>query len=112
MRAVDRLPLSAPDPKIGDIVQSICGHDQGRLYVVTATALETGVLYLRLCDGRLRSLSKPKRKNRKHVRLTVSAADASGDWLVAAAAQTDPESVEARLRKLLKAQQKEVKTKQ
>ncbi len=40
------------------------GHDRGTVYLVLQDSPE-GVL---LTDGRLRKLSRPKRKNRKHVR--------------------------------------------
>ena len=49
---------------VGQIVVSLSGHDKGRLYLVTAE--ET--FYVLLADGKHRRLSKPKRKNKKHIR--------------------------------------------
>lgn len=45
------------------MARSLAGHDKDKLYIVTAE--EDGLLSL--CDGRLRPLSKPKQKKRKHV---------------------------------------------
>ena len=42
---------------------SAAGHDRGTLYLVLSED-ERSVL---LADGKLRKLSRPKRKNRKHV---------------------------------------------
>ena len=50
-----------------DIVQSLAGHDGGKLYMVTAAAGER----ILLCDGRLRKLENPKTKSPKHVRLVA-----------------------------------------
>lgn len=51
------------DVKVFDIVESLAGHDKGRLYVV----LQTDGQYLSLVDGRIRTLQNPKRKKRRHV---------------------------------------------
>lgn len=50
------------DIKVFDIVESLAGHDKGRLYVV----LETDENYLMLVDGKIRTLQNPKRKKRRH----------------------------------------------
>lgn len=47
----------------GQLVSSKAGHDKGTLYVVTAE--EGDFVYL--CDGRLKTPDKPKKKRRKHV---------------------------------------------
>lgn len=51
------------DIRVYDIVESLAGHDKGRLYVVLK--LEDGYVYL--VDGKIRTLQNPKRKKRKHV---------------------------------------------
>ena len=50
-----------------DIVQSLAGHDGGKLYMVVAAAGER----ISLCDGKLRKLANPKTKSPKHVRLVA-----------------------------------------
>ena len=49
--------------EIGMLVRSKSGHDQGTVYVIMDMQGE----YLYLVDGRIRTLSKPKKKNNKHV---------------------------------------------
>jgi ribosomal protein L14E/L6E/L27E len=48
----------------GTVVLSRCGHDKGRIAVVFSEKES----FLYLCDGRLRSIGKPKKKRRSHVR--------------------------------------------
>ena len=48
---------------ISDVVQSLAGHDQGKLFYVIAVEND----YVHLANGKDRSLDKPKRKKRKHV---------------------------------------------
>lgn len=43
---------------------SLKGHDKGNLYVVTGVRDE----FLLLCDGKNKTLSKPKKKNIKHLK--------------------------------------------
>ena len=51
-----------------DIVQSLAGHDGGKLFMVTGAE---GSGRLLLCDGKLRKLENPKIKSPKHVRLVA-----------------------------------------
>lgn len=51
---------------------SAAGHDRGRLYLVLG---EDGDRLL-LADGKLRKLSSPKRKNRRHVMFLPGLAEA------------------------------------
>ncbi|NJP40828.1 hypothetical protein HCH52_07170 [Oscillospiraceae bacterium HV4-5-C5C] len=102
MRAVDRLPQHQLVPPTGAVVQSICGHDRGRLYLVTDTVCLAGVVYLRLCDGRLRGLSNPKKKNSKHVRMIQAGAGQAESWLSDMINTADQAAAEAAVRKLLK----------
>ena len=70
-----------PDIIISDVVVSTAGRDQGNLFYVVGT----DPIYLMLANGKDRTLDKPKRKKRKHVRKVlraetrVAAKLASGD---------------------------------
>ena len=46
-----------------NIVRSVAGRDQGKLFVVLAVEGE----YLLLADGKSRKVESPKRKKRRHV---------------------------------------------
>lgn len=59
--------------KTGDIVMSLKGHDKGNLYVVIGVIDE----FLFLCDGKKKTLSKPKKKNIKHLKETGKCAELS-----------------------------------
>ena len=48
---------------IGELVQSVAGHDKGEYFLVTA--MDKDFLYL--CNGKDRKADKLKRKKRKHV---------------------------------------------
>ena len=48
---------------IGDIVISIMGHDRGEYYLV----LDCDNDFVYLADGRLKTVNKPKKKNKKHI---------------------------------------------
>ena len=48
---------------IGRFAISKAGHDKAQTYVITAT--EGDFVYL--CDGRLKTLDKPKKKRIKHI---------------------------------------------
>lgn len=52
-------------PEIGGVAESLSGRDKGRLYLIVKAEGER----LYLCDGKYRTLSNPKQKNKKHVRL-------------------------------------------
>ena len=70
-----------PDIIISDVVVATAGRDQGKLFYV----IGTDPVYLMLANGKDRTLDKPKRKKRKHVRKVlraetrVAAKIASGD---------------------------------
>lgn len=49
----------------GDVVISVSGHDKGRFYVV----IKAGEFPL-LCDGKIKLLDNPKKKNKKHLKET------------------------------------------
>lgn len=48
----------------GDLVMSLAGRDQGKLFFVIAC----DEVYVTIVDGKSRKLERPKRKKRKHVR--------------------------------------------
>ena len=48
---------------IGDVITSIAGRDQGKIFYV----IKEDPVYLYLANGKDRTLDKPKLKKRKHV---------------------------------------------
>lgn len=50
----------------GCVVRSISGRDGGRFYVVMAFEHD----FAFICDGKVRKLEKPKRKNIRHLKPT------------------------------------------
>ena len=54
--------------KVGDIVESLYGHDQNRLFIVVGID-KNG--YLAIIDGRYREKTKPKLKNPKHLKVVA-----------------------------------------
>lgn len=50
---------------VGMLVTSKAGHDKDSVYVIIREDGE----YIYVVDGRSRTVERPKRKNRKHVRL-------------------------------------------
>ena len=55
------------DANAYDVVQSLAGHDRGRLYMVLAREGDR----LLVTDGRLRRQDHPKRKSPRHVRVVL-----------------------------------------
>ena len=53
-----------PDIQISDVVISTAGRDQGEWFYV----IKTDSVYLFLANGKDRTIEKPKRKKRKHVK--------------------------------------------
>lgn len=58
---------------IGKFATSKAGHDKSQLYIIVDADKE----YVYLCDGRLKSVSKPKKKRIKHVQIINSTVDES-----------------------------------
>lgn len=50
---------------VGKFARSKAGHDKDRIYVIAGEDAE----YVYLMDGRLRKVSNPKRKKKKHIQL-------------------------------------------
>ena len=59
---MNRLPL-----EIGSVAVSTAGRDQGRIYAVFQ---ELDADFVLVVDGKLRSIDRPKKKRRKHLRAT------------------------------------------
>ena len=57
-------PERLSDIIIADVVISTAGRDQGKLFYV----IGTDPVYLSLANGKDRTLEKPKRKKRKHIK--------------------------------------------
>ena len=49
----------------GQIILSSAGHDAGRYYIVTDEDKE----YVYLVDGKYKTMSSPKKKNKKHIQI-------------------------------------------
>lgn len=54
--------------KLGYFARSLCGHDKNRLYMI----VDIDGDMIGLSDGRLRPLSRPKYKKKKHIQLIRS----------------------------------------
>lgn len=55
----------------GQFATSKAGHDRDELYVIVAVEGD----YVYLCDGKYRTISKPKKKNRKHIQPILKTVD-------------------------------------
>ena len=51
--------------KVGDVVLSRMGRDQGRYFLVTSVVNDD---YVMVADGELRKVGKPKLKKKKHLK--------------------------------------------
>lgn len=52
------------DLRVGQIVKSKAGRDKGRIFIITEIVDD---IYVKICDGELRKVSKPKLKKIKHL---------------------------------------------
>lgn len=50
--------------EVGDIVESLAGHDKGKLHLIVS--LDES--YAEIVDGKLRKLEAPKKKKLKHLK--------------------------------------------
>ena len=57
----------------GMLASSKAGHDKGDIYVIIREETE----YVYLVDGKLRTLEKPKKKNKKHIQIIKKAVETS-----------------------------------
>ena len=58
----------------GMLAKSKAGHDRNRVYVIC----QVDAAYVYLADGKLRTLSNPKKKKKKHVQIICKQHDISG----------------------------------
>ena len=56
--------------EVGDVVISKAGHDRGNLFVVLESIDSE---YVRIADGRTRTLEKSKKKKRRHLKAVAEA---------------------------------------
>lgn len=49
----------------GNLAKSLAGHDKGKYFII----LEEYPEYVILADGVLKTLGRPKRKNKKHIQV-------------------------------------------
>lgn len=54
------------ETKRGYFVQSLAGHDKGKIYIIEDIKGE----YVYLVDGKYKLLDSPKKKNKKHIQIT------------------------------------------
>jgi len=59
--------------KAGMLARSKAGHDAGRIYVI----IDTDGAYVYLADGRIRTVSNPKKKKIRHIELICRKNDLS-----------------------------------
>ena len=55
----------------GMLAASKAGHDKGTIYVIIKEETE----YIYLVDGKIRTLEKPKKKNKKHIQIIKKCPD-------------------------------------
>ena len=66
--------------RIGELVQSLSGHDAGEFFLVVR--MDAGFVWL--CDGKTRKATHCKRKNRKHI---------AGTGLICSWVESTPEKI-------------------
>lgn len=71
--------MSIEDIKIGSVVMSTQGRDKDMYFVVVNVDVKKGYVYL--CDGGMRKLNAPKRKNFKHISNSGSVLEAIAEKL-------------------------------
>lgn len=59
------------DSLIGRFAISKAGHDKSQIYVIIGEDAE----FVTLCDGRLKTVDKPKRKRKKHIQMMKRTVD-------------------------------------
>ena len=61
------MDTAKPDINISDVLTSTAGRDEGKLFYV----IDCDEVFLKLANGKDRTLEKPKLKKRKHARLVL-----------------------------------------
>ena len=62
-RDIEGQKKESPSQSLGIVVISLCGNDKGKRFLVIA---EEDDFYF-LCDGKKRTIEKPKKKRKRHV---------------------------------------------
>ena len=57
---------------VGNLALSLAGHDKNQIYIIIREDDE----YVYLCDGKLKPLAAPKKKNKKHIQVINKGVDA------------------------------------
>ena len=83
---------------IGELATSKAGHDKDRLYLIIGE--EDG--YVLLCDGRLRGVTNPKKKKKKHIQIIHFAAPVELMQKVQRSATDREEEINEQIRSHLK----------
>ncbi len=78
--------------RYGQLVRSIAGRDQGTYYLIWKTH---GEKFIEVVDGVKHPISKPKRKNIKHVRITMAVATDIEDAILSGKTIKDAQIVSA-----------------
>lgn len=80
------------EPCLGQIVRSKQGRDLGKYFLIVELLSDEYVL---VADGQTRSIERPKKKNRKHLSLTLQVAEEIAAKLSTDLRVTDEEIAEA-----------------
>lgn len=57
---------------VGNLITSLAGHDKNQVYIIIKEDKE----YVYLSDGELKPITKPKKKNKKHIQIIKKDIDA------------------------------------
>lgn len=57
--------MDSMDSLVGRFASSRAGHDKSQIFVIVAEEED----FVFLCDGKCRTVSRPKKKRRKHIQL-------------------------------------------
>ncbi|HBR35438.1 MAG TPA: RNA-binding protein [Firmicutes bacterium] len=80
------------EPRLGQKVLSKQGRDAGATFLIVGLQSDDYVL---VADGQKRSINRPKKKNRKHLSLTLQVAEEIAAKLTTGVRVTDEEIVDA-----------------
>ena len=83
---------------IGELATSKAGHDKDRLYLIIGEEGDS----VFLCDGRLRGVTNPKKKKKKHIQIIHFAAKAELMQKVQQPAADREEEINEQIRSHLK----------
>ena len=73
----------------GAVVRSLAGRDRYRLYCIVDVCNESGSPSVMIADGKLHLLSRPKKKNLRHLAVLAAAPDGETSYLCSDSALSD-----------------------